>query len=152
MSEPRLARPEDAAALRDLVRAAYAIYVPRLGREPAPMQDDYAARIAAGQAWVLEHDGALVGALVLEDEPDALMLYNIAVAPAAQGRGVGRRLIAFTEAEARRRGHALLRLFTSEKMVENVAMYPRLGFTETHRGEEAGHRRVYFGKRLDEAP
>jgi GNAT superfamily N-acetyltransferase len=136
------------AALRALVRAAYAKYVPRLGREPAPMLDDYAARIAAGQAWVLEEDGALLGALILEDEPGALMLYNIAVAPAAQGMGVGRRLIAFTEAEARRRGHAVLKLYTNERMVENVAMYPRLGFTETHRGAESGHRRVHFEKRL----
>jgi GNAT superfamily N-acetyltransferase len=112
------------------------------------MLDDYAARIEAGQAWVLEEGGALVGALILADEPDALLLYNIAVAPAAQGAGVGRRLISFTEAEARRRGHALLRLYTNEKMVENVAMYPRLGFTETHRGSEAGHRRVYFEKRV----
>jgi GNAT superfamily N-acetyltransferase len=148
VSEPRPAKPGDAAALRALVRAAYAKYVPRLGREPAPMLDDYAARIAAGQAWVLEEDGALVGALILEDEPGALMLYNIVIAPEAQGKGIGRRLIAFTEAEARRRGYALLRLYTNELMVENVAMYPRLGFTETHRGSEAGHRRVYFEKRL----
>jgi len=147
VSEPRLARPEEAPALRALVRAAYAIYVPRLGREPAPMLDDYAARIAAGQAYVLEQDGALVGALILENEPDGLMLYNIAVSPAAQGQGVGRRLIAFTEAEARRRGYAVLRLYTNELMVENVAMYGHLGFTETHRGSEAGHRRVYFEKR-----
>jgi GNAT superfamily N-acetyltransferase len=148
VSEPRPAKPGDAAALRALVRAAYAKYVPRLGREPAPMLDDYAARIAAGQAWVLDEDGALVGALILEDEPGALMLYNIAIAPEAQGKGIGRRLIAFTEAEARRRGYGLLKLYTNELMVENVAMYPRLGFTETHRGSEAGHRRVYFEKRL----
>jgi GNAT superfamily N-acetyltransferase len=148
VSEPRPARPEDALALRDLVRAAYAKYIPRLGREPAPMKDDYAARIAAGQAWVLEEDGAFAGALILEDEPGALLLYNIAVAPSAQGKGVGKRLIAFTEGEARRRGYSLLRLYTNELMVENVAMYPRLGFTETRRGSEAGHRRVYFEKRV----
>lgn len=148
MNGPRPALPEDAEAIRALVRAAYAKYIPRLGREPAPMNDDYAARIAAGQAWVLEDGGALAGALILEDEPGALLLYNIAVAPAAQGKGVGKRLVAFTEAEARRRGYALLRLYTNELMVENVAMYPRLGFTETHRGSEAGHRRVYFEKRV----
>jgi len=148
VTAPRLARPEDAGALRALVRAAYARYVPRLGREPAPMMDDYAARIAAGQAWILEEDGTPLGALILEDEPGALLLYNIAVAPESQGKGVGRRLIAFTEAEARRRGYALLRLYTNELMVENVAMYPRLGFTETHRGSEAGYRRVYFEKAL----
>jgi GNAT superfamily N-acetyltransferase len=148
VNEPRPARPDEAPALRDLVRAAYAKYVPRLGREPAPMLDDYAARIEAGQAFVLKQGDALVGALILEDEPDALMLYNIAVSPDAQGQGLGKRLMAFTEAEARRRGYGLLKLYTNEKMVENVAMYPRLGFTETHRGSEAGHRRVYFEKRL----
>lgn len=148
MTGPRRARPEEALALRDLVRAAYAKYIPRLGREPAPMNDDYAARIGAGQAWVLEEDGEFLGALILEDEPGALLLYNIAVSPQAQGRGVGKRLIAFTEAEARRRGYGLLRLYTNELMIENVAMYPRLGFTETHRGSEAGHRRVYFEKRV----
>lgn len=148
MDEPRPARPDEAPALRDLVRAAYAKYIPRLGREPALMLDDAAARIAAGQAWVLEEDGALVGALILEEEPGALLLDNIAVAPDAQGSGVGRRLIAFTEGLARRRGHALLRLYTNELMVENVAMYPRLGFTETHRGSEAGYRRIYFERAL----
>lgn len=148
MSEPRRARPQEAQALRELVRAAYAVHVPRIGREPAPMLDDYAARIAAGQAWILEEGGTALGALILEDEPGALLLHNIAVAPAAQGRGIGRRLIAFTEAEARRRGHPLLRLYTNERMVENVAMYPRLGFVETGRGSEAGHRRVYFEKRI----
>lgn len=148
MNDPRPARPEDAPALRDLVRAAYATYIPRLGREPAPMNDDYPARIAAGQAWVLEEGGALAGALILEDQPGALLLYNLAVSPAAQGKGVGRRLVAFTEAEARRRGYPLLRLYTNELMVENVAMYGHLGFTETHRGSEAGHRRVYFEKRV----
>lgn len=148
MSEPRRARPEEAEKLRALVRAAYARYMPRLGREPAPMLDDYAARIAAGQAWILEEDGTPLGVLVLEDQAGALLLCNIAIAPEAQGKGIGRRLITFTEAEARRRGHALLRLYTNELMVENVAMYPRLGFIETHRGPEAGHRRVYFEKRL----
>lgn len=144
--QPRLARPEEAATLRDLVRGAYAKYVPRLGREPAPMTDDYAARIAAGQAWVIERDGLPLGVLVLEDQADSLLLDNIALAPAAQGQGIGRALIAFAEAEARRRGHPRVTLYTNEKMVENVAMYPRLGFTETHRAEQSGHRRVFFEK------
>lgn len=146
MSDPRPARPGEAEAIRALVRAAYAKYVPRLGREPTPMTDDYAAKIARGEVWVLERDGAALGILVLEDKPGALLLENIAIDPAAQGQGIGRRLIAFAEAEARRRGHGLLKLYTNEKMVENVAMYPRLGFTETHRGEQATHRRVYFEK------
>jgi hypothetical protein len=33
-------------------------------------------------------------------------------------------------------------------MEENIAMYQRLGFDETHRAEEAGYRRVFFEKSL----
>ncbi|MBR0672022.1 GNAT family N-acetyltransferase [Neoroseomonas soli] len=148
MNEPRRARPEEAAALRDLVRAAYAEWVPTVGREPMPMTDDYAARIAADQAWVVEEAGRLVGALILEDTKDGLLLDNIAVAPEARGRGLGGALMAFTEAEARRRGHARVWLYTNEMMTTNIARYLRLGFTETHREEQAGFRRVFMERRL----
>jgi GNAT superfamily N-acetyltransferase len=143
---PRPARPEEAGAVRDLVRAAYALYVPRIGREPAPMTDDYAARIAAGEAWVVEDEGSLIAVLVLEDFPASLQLDNIAITPSAQGRGLGRALLAFTEAEARRRGYAKVTLYTHEKMVENLALYPRLGFVETHRARQSGFARVFFEK------
>ncbi len=143
---PRLALPEEAGAIRDLVRAAYAHYVPRLGREPLPMTDDYPARIAAGQAWWVPG----IAVLVLVDE-DGLLLDNIAVAEAARGQGHGRALMAFAEAEARRRGHGRIWLYTNEKMVENIALYTRLGFAETHREAQAGFRRVFMEKRLSSA-
>lgn len=140
---PRLARPEEADALRELVRSAYAHYVPRLGREPFPMVDDYPARIAAGQAWWIPG----VAVLVLVDE-EGMLLDNIAVAEAARGQGIGRALIAFAEAEARRRRHAKLWLYTNEMMVENIALYTRLGFAETHRETQKEFRRVFMEKRL----
>ena len=140
---PRLARAEEAGAVRDLVRAAYAHYVPRLGREPLPMTDDYAARIAAGQAWWLPG----VAVLVLVDE-EGLLLDNIAVAEAARGQGIGRALIAFAEAEARRRGHARMWLYTNEMMGENLALYTRLGFRETHRETQMEFRRVFMERWL----
>jgi GNAT superfamily N-acetyltransferase len=146
---PRLACPEEAAALRALVREAYAHYVPHLGREPAPMTDDYEARIAAGQAWIEEVDGVALGALVLEDGPDGLLLDNIAVSPAARGQGHGRRLLEFAEAQAAARGHRRIHLYTNEKMVENIALYARIGYVETHRGmTQSGHRRVFMEKHL----
>lgn len=144
----RPARPDEAETLRTLVRAAYAHYVPRLGREPAPMTDDYAARIAAAQAWLLEAEGRPIGALVLEDTEEGLLIDNIAIAAEARGTGQGRRLMDFAEDEARRRGHARLWLYTNEKMVENIALYTRLGYRETHRAEQHGHRRVFMEKLL----
>ena len=37
----RRATPADASAVRDLTRAAYARWVPVIGREPGPMNADY---------------------------------------------------------------------------------------------------------------
>lgn len=146
MTAPRLARPDEAAALRDLVRAAYAAWVPLIGREPGPMGDDYAARIAAGQAWMVGRDGVLLGALVIEDTAEGLLVDNVAVATAAQGTGLGRALMAFAEAEAARRGHRRVWLYTHEKMATNIVLYERLGFVETHRAKQSGFARVFMAK------
>ncbi len=102
----RRAGVEDAGLLRAITREAYAKWVPEIGAEPMPMRDDFSARAANGQAWLLGEDALCV----LEEKPDALVLDNLAVRPAAQGRGLGRRLVAFAEAEARSRGHRVLRL------------------------------------------
>jgi hypothetical protein len=42
MPQIRRARPEDAARIGAIARAAYVKYVPRIGREPAPMVADFA--------------------------------------------------------------------------------------------------------------
>ena len=144
----RPARPEDVEALRRIVQAAYGHYAARLGKPPGPMGDDYGRRVATKQAWVLEEEGVPAGVLVLEDGDGALLLDNLTVSPAAQGRGHGRALIAFAEQEARRRGHAELRLYTNALMTENLALYGRLGFRETGHVTEKGFERVYMAKAL----
>src|SRR5207248_3702868 len=121
-------------------------------KPPGPMLDDYAALIAAGAVSVLEEaDGVIAALIVLLPRPDHLLLDNIAVRPDRQGRGLGRRLVDFAESEARRLGYAELRLYTHATMTENIALYKRLGFEETGRGEQAGYDRVFMAKRLAEA-
>lgn len=144
----RRARPGEAPLLRALVERAYAPWVPVLGRRPMPMDDDYAARVAAGEAWVLGEAGALRGVLVLEEHADHLLLDNVAVEPARQGMGDGRTLLDFAEAEARRRGLPEIRLYTNEKMERNIALYAARGYAETGRQEGAGFRRVFMAKRV----
>ena len=139
----RLANVSDADAVRTLVREAYQRWVERFGREPSPMRDDYAQRIADGQVWVLEVDGDVVGLVVLKDEPEALLIPNVAVAAAAQGKGHGRRLVTFAEDEARRRGYGEIRLYVNALMVENVALYQHLGFAEIGRVHNKVFDRVY---------
>jgi ribosomal protein S18 acetylase RimI-like enzyme len=139
----RRADAREADAIRALVRDAYRRWVARLGREPSPMGDDYARRIADGQAWVFDEKEEIVGLVVLKDGPEALLIPNVAVAPAAQGRGIGRRLLAFAEEEAKQRGYREVRLYVNACMVENVALYRRLGFSEIERVHGEERDRVY---------
>ena len=142
----RRARAEEAAAIAALTGRAYADYVPLIGRRPAPMDDDFAARIAAGEAFVLEEDGAVVALAILEDAADHLWVESLAVEPGAHGRGIGRALLDFAEGEARRRGFPEVRLLTNAAMARNLAIYARAGFAEYDRREEDGFFRVWMRK------
>lgn len=144
----RLAQEADRAAIEAIVNAAYSPYLDRMDRPPGPMVDDYAQRIAAGQTHVLEDDGNTVGILVLEPADDFLLLDNIAIDPACQGRGYGKILMDFAEEEARRRNYGAIVLYTNAVMLENVAIYLRLGYVETERKAVAGYDRVYMRKEL----
>ena len=130
------------------MNAAYGHYVARNGKTPGPMLDDYAALIADQRVHVLEEDGQLVGLIVLIPEPDAMLLDNVAVSPEAQGRGFGVKLIGFAEQSARDARLLAIRLYTQEIMTENIALYTKLGFVETHRAREKGLDRVYMTKTL----
>ena len=144
----RPAGPGDAGAIRDLVRASYAKYVERIGKEPAPMLEDYAALIGAGEVWVSVEGEEVLGVLVMRPAEDHLFVDNVAVAPEHQGKGLGRELVTFAEARARRDGLAEVRLYTNEKMRENLSVYAKLGFEETERKLDGGYRRVFMRKRL----
>lgn len=145
--EIRPAGPGDVTTAARIVAQAYARYVALNGLVPGPMRDDYAARQREGVLWVLD-DGAVRGLLVLIAGSDHLLLDNIAVDPAAQGKGYGRLLMEFAEAQARRAGLPVVRLYTQEIMVENIAIYAARGYAETHRATELGLRRVYMEKRV----
>jgi ribosomal protein S18 acetylase RimI-like enzyme len=146
--EPRRAHPNDAAAIRTLVRAAFAKYVPRMGREPAPMLADYTEPIETGRVWVLEDGGTLVGVLVGVPRADHLYVDTVAVSPDAGGRGLGRLLLERAERDAVELGLPEVRLSTNEAMTENIAYYPRRGYAVTGRGIEDGYQRVFFTKRV----
>jgi len=144
----RAACPADEASVREIVDAAYQVYIPRIGKKPGPMLDDYAKRIAGGQVWVLDGASGIVGIVVLEESPDGFLLDNIAVDPGQQGKGFGRVLLAFAETAARHRGFSDIRLYTHALMTENIALYRRIGYVETSRVTEKGFDRVYMTKPL----
>ncbi|MCW2290830.1 GNAT superfamily N-acetyltransferase [Pseudomonas sp. BIGb0408] len=144
----RRAREVDVDAITAIVHDAYAPYIPRIGRQPAPMLDDYRQVIAGYRVFVLEADGAVRGVLVLEHEGDVLHVQNVAVCNQARGQGLGRQLMGFAEDQARELGCVAIELYTNERMTENILFYPRLGYRETRRAVEDGYARVFFRKTI----
>jgi len=112
------------------------------------MLEDYSDVIAWHRVFVAEDMGRIVGVIVLITEGGQALLDNVAVHPDTQGRGLGRRLIAFAENEARRLGFPAIELYTHQLMAENQALYARLGYREFDRRTEKGYPRVYMRKAL----
>ncbi|ETX13402.1 hypothetical protein OCH239_10495 [Roseivivax halodurans JCM 10272] len=113
------------------------------------MDADYASQIEAGHVHVaVDLENNILGFVVFYEDQGNVILENVAVFPDAAGRGVGKELIRFCEMEARQRGARTVRLYTNEKMTENLSIYPRLGYVETGRQSEDGFNRVYLEKPL----
>ena len=144
----RSAIAADLDAVKACAEQAYALYVPRMGRKPAPMVADFGAQISAGHVHVMKADGGVAGFIVLYPRGDHIHVENVAILPALQGRGLGKALLALAEAEAGRRKLTAVELYTNEKMTENQTFYPRLGYVETGRREEDGFARVFYRKDL----
>jgi len=126
--EIRQAHPADAAAIRQLTREAYAKWVLVIGREPKPMLADYDAAVRSHRFDMLYLDGALAGLIETIDEGDQLLIENVAVAPAFQGRGLGTHLMAQAEEVARALGRGRVWLYTNKLFAVNIALYLKLGF------------------------
>ena len=150
----RRATPRDLAAITACAQDAYAKYVGRIGRKPAPMIADFARRIDDGIVHVsvtedgAAADGALQGFIVFYRRDDHFHLENVAVAGRHQGKGVGKKLIDYCEAAGRADGVGHVELYTNAKMTENLTLYPRLGYVEVGRRREAGFDRVFYRKSL----
>jgi GNAT superfamily N-acetyltransferase len=142
----RRATVDDLPAIRAVIAAAYARYLPRMDKPPAPVFRDYGPSVEAGTTWVT--GSPVTAVLTLYPRDDHLYVENIAVDPSAQGRGLGRALMEFAEQEAGRRRLNRIALVTHEAMTENQAIYARLGYVEIERRAEDGYRRIYMEKPL----
>jgi GNAT superfamily N-acetyltransferase len=139
----RDARAAERAAIADLTLAAYAEYAtvmaPSAWAALAQAVHTALATDKAVERIVAEHDGALVGSVLLY--PPQVDTYHgalaptsvpevrlLAVSPAAQGQGVGRALMHECIERARRAGATELGLHTSDSLRVAIHLYERLGF------------------------
>ena len=144
----RPAGAADAAAIRDIVRAAYAKWVPVIGREPMPMRADYDKAVTEHQFDLAVEQGRIVGMIETILANDHLWIENVCVAPRAQGRGIARLLLERVEKQALEANRAELRLLTNGAFEANVALYKRHGYAIDREEPFMNGTTVYMSKRL----
>jgi ribosomal protein S18 acetylase RimI-like enzyme len=137
----RRARADEAGKITAFQRAAYARNRTIIGVEPIPLQADYAEILRDYEVWLREESDELAGVLILEPRPDDLLIWSVATAPQARGSGLGNRLLAAAENRARELGRNIVRLYTGELLVDNIAWYRRRGYA-IERTEAMRDRRV----------
>ena len=145
---PEPAVAGDAASIRSLVRDAYAKWVPVIGREPRPMLANQDASIRDHRVDVIRIDGAIAGVIEMIPAEDHLLIENVAVSPAYQRRGIGRRLLAHAEQVAAALGYPVIRLYTNPLFAGNVRLYESAGYRVDREEPFMGGVTVYMSKRL----
>ena len=124
----RRAAQADADEIGDLTREAYGKWVPVIGREPLPMTVDYHDAVRRHRFDLLYLDDHMAGLIETVPDGDCLLIVNVAVRPAFQGRGLGKRHLSLAEEIATGAGLAGLRLYTNARFAENIRLYETLDY------------------------
>jgi N-acetylglutamate synthase-like GNAT family acetyltransferase len=104
MLEVRQSRAADLPAILAVINAAAQAYrgvIPAdRWHEPYMPEDELASEIAAGvQFSVAEEDGQLLGAMGIQDKGEVALIRHAYIAPAAQRKGAGTKLLQHLEAQ-----------------------------------------------------
>ncbi len=112
------------------------------------MTADYAEAVNKHRIDLLYLDGTLAALIEMIPETDHLLIENVAVSPAFQGRGLGRKLMAHAEQVAASLGHAETKLYTNKLFDENVRFYHKLGYGIDREEEFKGGIAVHMSKAI----
>jgi GNAT superfamily N-acetyltransferase len=143
------ATPADAAALADLINHAYrGPTAPQAWTTEAHLLDGprisegllhkMAFSAGKGHGALLKYvtnNGNIQGCVYLEPKANALYLSTLAVAPEAQGHGVGRQLLAHAVEYARQHGCTRINISVLSARPELLAWYERHGYQRTGASE-----------------
>lgn len=109
-----------------------------------PTLRDAQAGEAAGELFIAEENGMVIGTMMLREEQEQnarsapwqlplaeeeqLTIYTFAVGPDCRGKGVGRALLEYAEQWARQQGKKALRLDVHEINTPAIKLYESCGF------------------------
>ena len=127
--------PYDWAGLLALIQRAFAGMEGRI-KPPSSLDRLTADDLAASEVWVIGTPAQ--ACMVLTPKPGRLYLGKLAVEPGLQGQGYGRALVRAAEQRALALGLAVVELETRVELVENQAIFGKLGFLEVGRKAHPG--------------
>lgn len=100
---------------------------------------NFADALAAGNsAWVVRENGVLLGYCLLMMAPDDAHLLNISVATQEQGKGIGRGLLEWVDAQAQAHGLPSVLLEVRVSNARAIKIYEQAGY------RSIGVRRGYY--------
>jgi GNAT superfamily N-acetyltransferase len=142
----RRASPDfaDWEAVRRLILEAFASMEGRIEPPSSALRltpQSLAADASDGALLLAWSGSALAGCVFVRPKQDALYIGKLAVRPALHGSGIGRALVEAARAEARLIGLKSLELQTRIELVENHAVFARMGFIKTGETAHQGYQR-----------
>jgi predicted N-acetyltransferase YhbS len=143
----RAMRPEDAAAIAALIRAAFSAQSVVTDPLPSALRTtdtDVTEHLRIGGGAVAEAADALAGSALWAEQGGGLYLARLAVAPAWRGRGIAKALVAAAEAAARAMGLPRMHLSTRLVLLDNRRLFAVCGFVETTREAHPGYAEPTF--------
>lgn len=141
----RLGPDDDLAPVLALLRSAFAYMEGRIDPPSSAHRltvEAMAAQTEEGAVFIAEgRDDTLLGCVFLKPKGDALYLGKLAIRPARQGEGIGRRLFEASIEEARARNLPEIELQARVELTENHAVFAAMGFREVGRTAHDGYNR-----------
>ncbi|MBP1857652.1 GNAT family N-acetyltransferase [Rhizobium herbae] len=139
---------EDWDDLLALILASFAYMHPRIDPPSSALRltlQSLKEKARVEKAYAAVDNGRLLGCVFCKPEPpDCLYIGKLAVAPDAQGKGVGRILLQAAEDHAVECGFSGLRLETRIELEENHHVFSRWGFVRTAEAAHPGFTRPTF--------
>ncbi len=112
------------------------------------MQVDYLEAVKKHRFDLLYAGDRLAGLIETVPEGDYILIENVAVLPAFQGRGFGKRLLKLAEELAASAELTGVRLYTNKLFLQNIRLYEGLGYRVEREETMNGGIAVYMAKPL----
>ncbi|HEX8130805.1 MAG TPA: GNAT family N-acetyltransferase [Pyrinomonadaceae bacterium] len=100
--------------------------------EPSASALRWGLKNLSDTVYRMDADGELVGAATMRWRRDPCEMLELAILRERQGRGLGRRFVAWLVAEAQKRGKPEIIVGTSTTSAANIIFYQKCGFRADH--------------------